>query len=235
MGFLIYSIIGWIWETIYCSIIAKKFVYRGFLLGPYCPVYGIGVSIVLLLAPKGNESILSLYFNVIVIVTIVEFVASFLLEKCFKLTLWDYKEVPFNIEGRVAVPVSLFWGIGCILLIKVVNPIVVDLIDIYIKTTHGIGVWFLMAIFAFDIASTVSFSLKDKGLIEKALNNNAENQEIKAYRLTRLFKRNERPNRQRLKDFILSRTEKRWHVKHLERLIRNYPHIDFIKKSKHKG
>ena len=232
MSFIIYSFIGWVWETIYCSIKAKKFVYRGFLMGPYCPVYGFGVTLVLLLAPKGNEPLLSLYFNVIVIVTFVEFIASYLLEKIFKLTLWDYKDIPFNIEGRVAVPVSLFWGVGCLFLIKVIDPVINDLIQSFLELTKYWGAYLLMLFFASDVVSTISFSLKDKALIATALKDHPENQSIKEFRFNNLFKHREHANRQAIKVFIEDLKINGPHIKHLRRLINNYPNIDFIKKLK---
>ncbi|MBS7576622.1 hypothetical protein HOY36_03615 [Enterococcus sp. MMGLQ5-2] len=232
MSFIIYSFIGWLWETFYCSLKAKHFVYRGFLLGPYCPVYGFGVTLVLLLAPKGNEPLLSLYFNVIVIVTFVEFIASYLLEKIFKLTLWDYKDIPFNIEGRVAIPVSLFWGVGCLFLIKIINPMINDLIGNFLEMTNNWGAYILLLLFASDVVSTISFSLKDKVLIANALPDHAENQSIKEFRFNNLFKHRNHKNRQTLKAFIEDIKIRSPHIKHLNRLINNYPNIDFVKKLK---
>ncbi|MCG6979350.1 hypothetical protein K9859_11925, partial [Lactococcus lactis] len=89
MTFIVYSFVGWIWETFYCSFKDRHFVFRGFLLGPYCPVYGFGVSAVLLLVPD-TGNLFSLYLNTIVIVTVVEFIGSWILEKFFNMKLWDY-------------------------------------------------------------------------------------------------------------------------------------------------
>lgn len=234
MTFIIYSFIGWLWETVYCSIKAKRFVYRGFLMGPYCPVYGFGVILVLLLIPKNETSLLALYFSIVVIVTVVEFIASFLLEKIFKLTLWDYKEVPFNIEGRVAVPVSIFWGVGCIFLIKVIDPIVTDFVSFLLTDYSGLFAYIVLLLFISDVISTISFSLKDKGIITQALKDNPSNQAIKEQRYKNLFRHSEHPSSQAIKEFIAEMKERRLHIKHLERLIKNYPNIDFIKKMKKK-
>ncbi len=78
------------------------------------------------------------------IVTVVEFIGSWILEKFFNMKLWDYSTLPFNIEGRVAVPVSLFWGVGCIILIKLVNPPVQNWIHDFNAITHSWGVLLIL-------------------------------------------------------------------------------------------
>lgn len=120
--FFIYSFIGWLWETVYCSLKAKKFVYRGFLIGPYCPIYGFGILGVLYFLEPLRQNIVVLYFLSTILVTILEYITSYGLEKMFHASWWDYKDVPLNINGRVALPVSLFWGIGCVLIVRVIHP-----------------------------------------------------------------------------------------------------------------
>lgn len=120
--FFIYSFIGWLWETVYCSLKAKKFVYRGFLIGPYCPIYGFGILGVLYLLEPLKQNIIVLYLLSTILVTILEYITSYGLEKLFHASWWDYKDVPLNINGRVALPVSLFWGIGCVLIVRVIHP-----------------------------------------------------------------------------------------------------------------
>ncbi|WP_099224553.1 putative ABC transporter permease [Listeria costaricensis] len=120
--FFIYAVMGWLWETVYCSLKARKYVYRGFLFGPYCPIYGFGVVMVLYLMDPLKEHIIWLFLLSAVLVSILEYLTSYFLEKFFHATWWDYHDVPLNIGGRIAVPVSLFWGFGCTLIVKVINP-----------------------------------------------------------------------------------------------------------------
>ncbi|MBO0481431.1 putative ABC transporter permease [Candidatus Enterococcus courvalinii] len=120
--FFIYSFVGWLWETVYCSIKAKHFVYRGFLVGPITPIYGFGILGVLYFIEPFQSNLVLLYVLSTVLVTILEYLTSFGLEKLFHATWWDYHDVPLNINGRVAVPVSLFWGVGCVLIVKVIHP-----------------------------------------------------------------------------------------------------------------
>ncbi|OTP23486.1 MULTISPECIES: putative ABC transporter permease [Enterococcus] len=120
--FFIYSFVGWLWETVYCSIKAKHFVYRGFLVGPITPIYGFGILGVLYFIEPFQSNLILLYVLSTVLVTILEYLTSFGLEKLFHATWWDYHDVPLNINGRVALPVSLFWGVGCVLIVKVIHP-----------------------------------------------------------------------------------------------------------------
>ncbi|MHC5249867.1 putative ABC transporter permease [Enterococcus sp. LJL90] len=120
--FYIYSFIGWLWETVYCSLKAGHFVYRGFLIGPITPIYGFGILGVLYFIEPYQNNLLLLYVLSAILVTVLEYVTSFALEKLFNASLWDYSKVPLNINGRVAIPVSLFWGVGCVLIVKVIHP-----------------------------------------------------------------------------------------------------------------
>lgn len=154
--FFCYSFIGWIWETIYCSFRAKKFVYRGFLLGPITPIYGFGVlGVLYFIAPYQNREIV-VFGLAFVLVTLLEYVTSFLLEELFQASLWDYKDVPLNINGRVAVPVSIFWGLCCLFIIEVLNP---RLMIVVIGWVDRFGIFLplvlLMAI-SFDLGFTLS-------------------------------------------------------------------------------
>lgn len=233
MTFITYSLIGWLWETFYCSIKAKHLVYRGFLLGPYCPVYGFGVTAVLLLVPEHSGSLLNLYFNVVVIVTIIEYITSWLLEKLFNMSLWNYSNVPMNIDGRVAVPVSLFWGVGCVLLIKVINPNVQDVIHDFISATSGIGPIIIFVIFMADVISTLIFTETTKKEVESVVDNSdPENASIKEYRMKHLFN-NGKPSavRERILHSLKSKPMKLRHYT-LSRIVKNYPNINFNKKRK---
>lgn len=231
MTFITYSFIGWLWESFYCSIKAKHFVYRGFLLGPYCPVYGFGVTAVLLLVPEHAGSLLNLYLNVVVIVTVIEYVTSWLLEKLFNMSLWNYSKIPMNIDGRVAVPVSLFWGVGCVLLIKVINPNIQDAIHDFISATNGIGPIIVFFIFMADVISTLVFTETTKKEVESVVDSSdPENASIKEYRMKHLFN-NDKSSAVRER-ILYSLKSKPMKIRHytLSRIVKNYPNIIFNKK-----
>ncbi len=120
--FFIYSVLGWVWESIYCSIKAGRFIYRGFLMGPYCPVYGFGVLIVLYIVRPLHETPLDLFVFSAIAVTALEYFTALLLERAFGVSLWNYDNFPLNIQGRVAVPVSIFWGFCCVMVVNYIQP-----------------------------------------------------------------------------------------------------------------
>ncbi|MBO0476135.1 hypothetical protein DOK76_03575 [Vagococcus sp. DIV0080] len=231
MTFFAYAFIGWLWESFYCSLKAKHFVYRGFLLGPYCPVYGFGVSAVLLLVPENAGTLLNLYLNIVVIVTVIEFLTSWILEKLFNMKLWDYTNVPFNIEGRVAVPVSLFWGVGCLVLIKLINPVIQELLSDFSQMTNHIGPIILFVLFMLDCLSTFVFTLTTKKEVEAIVDTtDTENAALKEYRLKNLFINNKSSEgREKVLEWLGNRPKK-LHHRHLNRLLSNYPNLRFKKK-----
>lgn len=155
LQFFLYSFIGWIWETVYCSLKNKRFVYRGFLLGPITPIYGFGIlSVLYLLKPFFNNLIL-LYFLSIILISVLEYATSYILEKLFNATWWDYQDVPLNLNGRVAVPISLFWGLGCIFIVKIVHPQAILLVEQALKTFSFTLPFLLLVIFLIDLIYTV--------------------------------------------------------------------------------
>lgn len=233
MTFITYSFVGWVWESFYCSIKDRHFVYRGFLMGPYCPVYGIGVTAVLLLVPSDSGTLLNLYFNAVVIVTIIEFITSWLLEKLFNMKLWDYTNVPLNIDGRVAVPVSLFWGVGCLLLIKVINPVFQGVIHSFITKTNGIGPIILGLIFAADVITTFIFTLTTKKDVESVIDeSDKENAAVKEFRWKHLVSnRKSSVGRNKVLNYMKGK-RKNLRLHNLNRIVKNYPNMIFKKNNK---
>lgn len=226
MIFITYAVIGWLWESVFCSFKAKHFVYRGFLLGPYCPVYGFGVVAVLLLIPKEYGTLLNLYFNIVVIVTIVEYVTSWLLEKFFNMQLWDYSKVPLNIHGRVAVPVSVFWGIGCLFLVQVIQPRVEEMISFLDQLTNGWLPIILFVVFSMDVLSTLLFIVTTKKEVEAVVDtSDSENAAVKEYRLKHIFINvEESVSRKRLLT-NLSTIKPQLKHRNLRRIVSNYPNF----------
>ena len=153
--FFTYSVIGWLWETFYCSIKDHHYDYRGFLFGPYYPVYGFAVTTILICTKDVRDNLLLLFIVGTIVATIFEFVASWLLETIFHMKLWDYSKLWGNIQGRVAPMISLFWGVGVVLLVKFIQPIIQKLINNEEKITHGwvaVGITIVMGI---DLVLTV--------------------------------------------------------------------------------
>ncbi|MGC6767326.1 putative ABC transporter permease [Enterococcus sp. LJL51] len=154
--FFIYSFIGWLWETVYCSLRAGKFMYRGFLTGPYCPIYGFGILGVLYFLEPFKGNLILLYFLSALLVTVLEYLTSFVLEKLFHASWWDYKDVPLNINGRVALPVSAFWGLACVLIVRIIHPKILLATDFLTEAFGWILPAALIAMILIDLIYTVT-------------------------------------------------------------------------------
>lgn len=152
--FAIYSIAGWIYETIICSISAKKLVKRGFLNGPYCPIYGTGAVCCILLFSDINN-ILGLFFAGMVVTSVIEYFTSWAMEKLFSARWWDYSNRKFNLNGRICLLGSVVFGAMIVLLIKILHPWIASI-------TNNINPYAMIALaavfivgFAVDIIFTV--------------------------------------------------------------------------------
>lgn len=161
--FVFYSFLGWLMEVTQGYVRHKKFVNRGFLIGPYCPIYGYGaISMTLLLKGYANDPIV-LFVMAIVICSILEYTTSFVMEKLFKIRWWDYSNRKFNINGRICLETMIPFGIlGC-LMIYFVNPFMFAIIDMIPSNLINIIAVILFIIYLVDnaVSITIISNLKD--------------------------------------------------------------------------
>ena len=122
--FIIYSVMGWIMETILCSYNEKKFVNRGYLSGPYCPIYGVGMCLIILTLSSYQDRLTDLFLGGILVASTLEYFTGWLMEKLFHTKWWDYSDKKFNLHGRICLQISLAWGVLSLVIIKVVQPFV---------------------------------------------------------------------------------------------------------------
>ncbi len=160
--FITYSFIGWCME-VGCKLVElKKFINRGFLIGPYCPIYGWGCILIIILLNKYTNDPLVLFIMAIVICSILEYFTSYFMEKLFKARWWDYSRRKFNINGRICLETMIPFGLlGC-LIMYFVNPFFVS---IYSKIPSNILIiisFVLFTIFLTDniISYTIMFKMK---------------------------------------------------------------------------
>ena len=157
--FLIYSVIGWIVEVINVSIIEKRFVHRGFLMGPYCPIYGFGGLLSYLLLKKYLDDPLVLFIMAVLICSILEYITSFIMEKLFNTRWWDYTGRLFNINGRVCLSNAVCFGALGIILLYFVNPFMISLLGkINEQVLSIICIIFLILLLLDYIFSTIIIS-----------------------------------------------------------------------------
>lgn len=153
--FIIYSFIGWTCEVLYCSIYQKKFVNRGFLYGPICPIYGCGALIIFFFLMPLAYNVFLLFFSAMFLMSVLEYFVSWAMEKLFDTKWWDYSHYKFNINGRVCLLNSTLFGVMGVIAVKFVHPMVLKLIyslnDFWTKTFAII----LLATFIVDLAFTL--------------------------------------------------------------------------------
>ena len=118
--FLTYSFLGWVMEMIVTVIEDKEIVNRGFLVGPYCPIYGVCSIAMILLLNKVTNPVL-LFVLSIIICSVGEYLTSYILEKIFNARWWDYSNMKFNLNGRICLRNCFFFGLLGFLVLNYIN------------------------------------------------------------------------------------------------------------------
>lgn len=145
--FFIYCFLGWIIESTIVSVSEKRFVNRGFLKGPFLPIYGAGALIILLCTINYSGKIILVFIAGMISATILEYFVSWLMDVTIKIKYWDYSNNMFNIKGRVCLKSSLFWGVLSIVLINLVQPI----INKILLTVNHFNLWLIIIVIYFII------------------------------------------------------------------------------------
>ena len=153
--FFIYACLGWGGEVAFAALKEGRFINRGFLNGPICPIYGFGViSVVLALRPV-QDSLLLLYAGSVLFTSVMELVTGWALEKLFHARWWDYSDMPLNLMGHVCLVFSLLWGAACVAVVRGLHPLFV----IGVTMLPAWALWTLDGLFGatflFDLCATV--------------------------------------------------------------------------------
>ena len=128
--FILYSVIGWIIEVCNEYIHNKRFVNRGFLIGTYCPIYGYGALLMIILLDKYKDSIFALFCMSVFICSILEYFTSYIMEKLFNARWWDYSHYKFNINGRICLETMIPFGVAGTLLVHYLNPYIMNVLNV---------------------------------------------------------------------------------------------------------
>ncbi len=152
--FMIYSFIGWIYETILCSFLQKRFVYRGFLMGPYCPIYGCGALIIIFVLGNIQNALVIFLLGVLMTCSL-EYFTGWAMEKLFHAKWWDYSNMRFNIHGRVCLLGALAFGSFSVILLKCVHPHIASLTGKINTSVLHAAVVLLFGIFVLDCIFTI--------------------------------------------------------------------------------
>lgn len=153
--FIVYSFLGWAMETTYCSLVEKRFVVRGFLYGPICPIYGAGVLMMICwFAPLTGNPFL-FYTAATVVMSAWEYFVGWFLEATTHIKYWDYSMFRFNLNGRICLWVCLMWGVLAYLVIFWLHPLVSGLLDAIPIHIRYIADGVLGAMLAADVTVTI--------------------------------------------------------------------------------
>ena len=162
VNFIVFSFMGWVWETVYCTFKTKHWQNRGFLYGPVCPIYGtaaVTALIVFNFVPVLNTGSLAswkIFLICAVGSAVIEYTTSYVLEKIFHAVWWDYSKVPLNVNGRICLPATCGFGLAGIVIVRYLFP--------FIRSLHqenrpllneGLSLFF-MFLFAMDLALTIA-------------------------------------------------------------------------------
>lgn len=153
--FFTYAILGWCLEVAFHALVTGKFINRGFLNGPWCPVYGFGASAVLACLLPLRGSVPLLFLGSLLVTSALEWLTGFVLEQLFHQRWWDYSDEPFNLNGYICLRFSLAWGLACLLVVDFIHPTVLWLIA---RLPHALGVVLLgvlLAAILLDLTATV--------------------------------------------------------------------------------
>ena len=162
--FIIYSFLGWVWETFYVSIKQGEFINRGFISGPFCTIYGCGAIAVYTILKPAEGNLFILFFGGIVVATLLEYFTAVLMESIFHTSWWDYSDKKFNFQGRICLGASLGWGVFTVILFRVLHPVVEDLVSLYPVYVGKIGSCVFGAGYLVDFCRSASaaFHLRER-------------------------------------------------------------------------
>lgn len=207
--FAIYSFIGWVLEVLYGLYELKKFVNRGFLIGPVCPIYGIGCVFIYLFLSGLKSDAIVLFLASCLLCSILEYVASYVLEKVFNVRWWDYNNMKFNLNGRVCLEMAIPFGILGLFDVYLLLPYTFKLLDMMSDNIIYIIGIVLFVIFIIDAIISIILIIKFK--------NSA-------------LKSNEKDNTIEIDDYIKRSLSK--DLKYAKRLVKTFPHLKIIRKLK---
>lgn len=161
--FFTYSFAGWFMESVGGIINVKKFINRGFLIGPYCPVYGFGVVLITLLLAKYKFDIFLVFILSILICGTLEYLTSYYMEKLFNARWWDYHNKKFNINGRICLETLLPFGFAGTIILCYINPFLISIFSKLPMILLNIICTALMIIFLIDSIISLGIIISFKG------------------------------------------------------------------------
>ncbi len=195
--FFIYAVLGYIVESSLVSITKKEITFsRGFLIGPYLPVFGFGGLIMTVFFSKYQDNLAVLFMMSMLTCLILEYTTSYILEKIFNLRWWDYSAKKYNLNGRICLNTGVMFGIGGIISIRIINPIIERMFCVALPNVLSITAILLTGIFVIDLYLSVttivrlksSFSRRNKDSTREVKRKVIEELKKNGFFTQRLFK-----------------------------------------------
>ena len=152
--FALISFGGWVYETIYCSVVEGEFTKRGFLFGPTCPIYGIGAIAVWLVLGQISNPIIVFIIGA-VLATVIEYSTGLFLERRFKKKWWDYSMFKFNLHGRICPQASAVFGAFSVTSVFVLVPTMLNILMIFSKHTVSVVAFIVVTLYFLDTVASL--------------------------------------------------------------------------------
>ena len=153
--FLIYSFLGWCVEVSFVAVTSGRVVNRGFLNGPVCPIYGVGMLGALLLLEPVSGNLLLLFLLGMLLCTLVELIGGWVLERAFHTRWWDYSDEPFNLGGYICLRFSIMWGLAVTFAVRLIHPLIFAMVNWIPMLPGGILLGLLYGLFTADFVLTL--------------------------------------------------------------------------------
>lgn len=165
--FYIYCFMGWVWESCYVSLENQKWVNRGFLKGPFLPIYGSGAIVVIISTLTVENEFILVFIIGMIAATILEYITGAMMEKVFHVRYWDYTKEPFNINGHICLTSSLAWGVFSVLLVRFVNPPIENLIKFIPEVISEVSAYVITIFITIDVVQSFNEAMDLRNLLIK--------------------------------------------------------------------
>lgn len=179
--FYLYCFIGWVWETCYVSVLKGKWVNRGFMRGPFLPIYGSGAIIVLIFTLPFRDNAVAVFFMGMISATILEYFTGVAMEKLFHVRYWDYSNNKFNLNGHICLGSSLAWGVFSVILTLYAHNLIEHLVLSINSNLLEFFVFLLTVYISIDMSESVQEALNLKEMLMSLEENNAEFRRIQKH------------------------------------------------------
>ena len=166
--FYFYCIFGWVFESTYVSLRTHKLTNRGFMKGPWLPLYGSGAILVLLVTLPYADHPVGVYFAGMIAATILEYVTGVVMVKLFKVRYWDYSYKKIQFQGHICLSSSIAWGGLSLLMVYVIHPPIVKFIDMWNENVVNILTFVVTICMAYDFANAFREAMDLRALIIQA-------------------------------------------------------------------